>query len=169
MARAVAFAGLSILGVLAVGPVLAGPAEVALLESYVGSWSGRGTLVAQDRETVVCRLAIKKGNDNKINLSGKCGMAGTQVGVTGTIAYVDANRRFEAAMRMSSFSGTAAGQRQGDSIVFDLKERNKDDKGNDLTIDADMSIGPSSIDVRFEVVFAANGRSISATIPFTKS
>src|SRR5688500_11494098 len=44
LARAAAFAGLALAGAIAASPASAGPNEIALLESYIGSWSGRGQL-----------------------------------------------------------------------------------------------------------------------------
>src|SRR5690606_32501067 len=115
-------------------PTYAGPAELTLLQSYIGDWRGRGQLIGAETETVVCRLSIKPGNSGKVNYSGRCAMAGTNLSVNGTLAYIDAARRFEAAMtKNATFSGVAVGQKRGDGIVFNLREREKDEEGRDLT------------------------------------
>ena len=50
LARAIAIAGLATASVMAPAPAYAGPAELALLESYIGVWSGRGELVGAETE-----------------------------------------------------------------------------------------------------------------------
>lgn len=169
LARVVAFAGLSICGAVAPAPSFAGPSELALLESYIGSWRGRGELVGAESETVVCRLNITDGNAEKVNYSGRCAMAGTNLSVNGTLAYVDANNRYEAAMTSNAtFSGVAVGQKRGNGIVFNLREREKDEEGNDLTISAAIALAGNSITVDFNVVFNETGDTLKASVPFTR-
>lgn len=170
LARLGAVTGLAIAGVLAVSaPALAGPAEVKLLESYIGTWQGKGVLTGAEKETVVCRMTITDGNDDKVNYSGRCAMAGTTVSVKGTLAYIDGRKRFEAAMTTNAgFSGLAIGKKQGPGIFFDLKERAADEEGNDLNVTASITLVPDRMDVDFGVVFVSSGDSIKASIPFTK-
>ncbi|HQZ12980.1 MAG TPA: hypothetical protein PK286_08830 [Devosia sp.] len=168
--RMSAVAGLAIAGVLAVSaPALAGPAEATLLETYVGTWQGRGVLTGAEKETVVCRMTVSKGNAGKVNYSGRCAMAGTTVAVNGTLAYIDGKKRFEAAMTTNAgFSGLAIGKKSGKGIVFDLKEKAKDDGGNDLSVSAAITLVPERMDVDFGVVFVKTGDTIKASIPFKK-
>ena len=169
LARVVAFAGLLIAGITAAGPTYAGRAEVELLQSYVGSWKGRGVLIGAESETVVCRLTISPGNADKVNYSGRCALAGTNLSVNGTLAYIDSARRFEAAMTSNAtFSGLAVGRRQGNGVVFNLRERETDEEGNDMTITASITLVSGRISVDFNVLFNASGDTIKATIPFTK-
>ena len=76
VARAVAVAGV----LMAAGamPAFAGPAEMALLESYIGSWNGKGTLKGAQEETVVCKMSLSKGNGTKLNYTGRCSLAGAR-------------------------------------------------------------------------------------------
>ncbi|MEO6395101.1 MAG: hypothetical protein ABIO40_04245 [Devosia sp.] len=167
LAKASALAGM-VLG-LAVMPALAGPAEIALLEEYVGTWRGKGTLSGANTETVVCRMEMKPGNGEKVTYAGRCSIAGSQLSVSGTISYNDKSDRYEAAMSTNvGFTGTGIGRRQGSSIVFDLKERNKDDAGNDMAVDSSMVLKDGTINVDFKVTFVSTGESIVAKIPFTK-
>lgn len=169
--RILALAGLLAATPMAVAPVMAAQADVALLKSYVGSWKGRGTLIGAESESVVCRLSLSEGNGDKVNYSGRCTLAGTSLAVNGTLAYNDSARRYEAAMTSNvTFSGLAVGKKSGDSIVFNLKERNKDEEGNDLTVTAAIVLKGSgkSIGVDFQVVFNATGEMIKASVPFTK-
>ncbi|MGC4077443.1 MAG: hypothetical protein QM702_10500 [Rubrivivax sp.] len=152
-------------------PAYAAAADVALIKSYVGSWKGRGQLIGAETEFVVCRLSLNEGNNDKVNYSGRCSLAGTSLAVNGTIAYNDSTNRFEAAMTSNvTFSGLAIGKRQGDGIVFNLKEKDKDDAGNDLTVNAAITLKGkgSAIQVDFDVVFNATGDTLKASVPFTK-
>lgn len=169
LARLVAFAGLVFATALAPAPALAGPAELALLESYVGAWKGRGQLIGAETETVVCRLSITNGNAGKVNYSGRCAMAGTNLSVNGTMAYIDAARRFEAAMTSNvTFTGVAVGQRRGDGIVFNLRERQTDNEGRPMTITASITLNKGKILVDFNVVFNQTGDTLTASVPFTQ-
>ena len=170
VARAVAVAGaLLVAGAL---PAFAGPAEMAVREVYTGTWNGKGTMKGAEAETVVCKMSLSKGNGDKLNLTGRCQLARAQLSVTGTIAYVEANKRYEAVMNsgMGGFRGVAVGQKKGDTIVFDLKQRASDDAGNDVAISSNVTLrGGNAMAVSFHAQFVATGDTIDAQIPFTKS
>ena len=168
LSRAVALAGLMVTGSAAISPALAAPADVALLKSYLGDWRGRGTLTGAETETVVCRLSMKDGNDDKINYSGRCTIAGSNLAINGTIAYIDASRRYEAAMTSNAnFSGIAVGQKRGNGLIFNLRERELDE-GRDVTITAQIELNGGAIDVAFNVVYDETGESLRAQVPFSK-
>ena len=167
LSRAVALAGLVAAG--GVAPALAGPAEVALLKSYIGDWRGRGVLIGANTETVVCRMSLTQGNQDKVNYSGRCSLAGTQLSIAGTMAYVEASRRYEAAMTSNAtFTGLAIGQKRGSGLIFNLRERDEDEEGKDLTITAQIGLRQDAIDVIFEVVYVESGDSLRAEVPFSK-
>jgi len=169
LSRAIALAGLLLATPMAVAPAFAAKADVELLQSYIGDWKGRGTLVGADSESVVCRLTLSQGNADKVNYSGRCSLAGTSLSVNGTLAYNDGAKRFEAAMTSNvTFSGLAVGKKQGDALVFNLKERNKDEQGNDLTVTAAIVLRAQKINVDFQVVFNATGDMLKASVPFSK-
>lgn len=171
LSRTFALAGLLVAIPMAAAPAFAAPADVALLKSYVGSWKGRGTLVGADSEAVVCRLSLSDGNADKVNYSGRCTLAGTSLAVNGTLAYNEKSKRYEAAMTSNvTFSGLAVGKKSGNNIVFNLKERNKDEDGNDLTVTAAIILkgAGEAIGVDFQVVFNATGEMLKASVPFTK-
>ena len=69
-----------------------------------------------------------------------------------------------------TFSGLAVGKKSGDNIVFNLKERNKDEEGNDLTVTAAIVLKGKgqAIGVDFQVIFNATGEMLKASVPFTK-
>ena len=92
--------------------------------------------------------------------------------MTGTIAYVDANKRYEAVMNsgIGGFRGVAIGVKKGDGIVFDIKQRAEDDSGNDVSIASTVSLsGGNKMGVTFHAVFNETGDTIDASIPFSKS
>lgn len=167
LSRGVALAGL--LAVAGTAPALAAPADVALLQSYIGDWRGRGVLIGANTETIVCRMSLTQGNQDKVNYSGRCTLAGTQLSVAGTMAYVEAANRFEAAMSSNAtFTGLAVGQKRGGGLVFNLRERDKDEEGKDLNITAQITLQEEAIQVTFEVVYVDSGDSLRAEVPFSR-
>jgi hypothetical protein len=171
LARAAALAGLLVVTPMAVAPAMAAQADVALLKSYLGTWKGRGQLIGAESESVVCRLSLSEGNADKVNYAGRCTLAGTTLSVNGSLAYNDSASRYEAAMTSNvTFTGTAIGKKTGDGILFNLKERNKDEEGNDLTVTAAIALKGkgAAIQVDFNVVFNATGDTLKASVPFTK-
>lgn len=150
-------------------PALAAPADIALLQSYIGEWRGRGVLIGANTETVVCRLSLSQGNEDKVNYSGRCSLAGTQLSVAGTMAYVEASRRYEAAMTSNAtFTGLAVGQKRGSGLIFNLREQDEDEEGKDLTITAQINLQEEAIGVVFEVVYVDSGDSLRAEVPFSR-
>jgi len=116
-------------------------------------------------------MALSEGNGGKLNYTGRCSLGGAQLSVTGTIAYVDDHHRYEAVMNsgVGGFRGVAIGQKQGDSIVFDLHQRADDDAGNDISIAAKVVLSGTTMSVDFHAVFNDTGDKIDANIPFTKA
>ena len=90
-------------------PAQAGPTEVALLSSYIGEWSGAGVLEGgKEPQPFRCRLTIDKGNQAKINYAGRCTLVNMNLSVSGTIAYDDETRSYQAIMGSNAgFTGTA--------------------------------------------------------------
>ncbi|MGN6489061.1 MAG: hypothetical protein ACTHLT_14760 [Devosia sp.] len=170
--RAAALAGLTVATLSAATPASAARADVELLQSYLGSWSGssdiQGRFRGKDGGKVSCKLSLSPGNGDKVNYSGNCTLAGTSMTVKGTLVYNAAGNRYEAAMTSNvSFSGLAIGKRQGKGILFNFKERNKDEDGVGLSVNASILLHPEKIGVDFDVAFD-NGDKLSASVPFTK-
>lgn len=167
--RATALTGLLLSAGFFASPAVAGPADVELLKSYIGEWRGRGTLVGAATETVVCRLSLSQGNQDKVNYSGRCTLAGTNLSVAGTLAYVEESRRYEAAMTSNAtFTGIAVGQKSGKGLVFNLKERDQDEEGKELDISAQIQLNDEAINVAFQVVYVQSGDSLFADVPFSR-
>lgn len=167
LTRAIALAGL-LLSAAAL-PAFAAPADVALIQSYIGEWRGRGVVIGATQESVVCRLSLSQGNQDKVNYNGRCTLAGTTLSIAGTMAYVDANKRFEAVMSSNAtFNGVAVGQKRGQSLIFNLREREKDEAGKDLNITSQIVLNRDAIQVSFEVVYVESGDSLRAEVPFSR-
>ena len=164
-------AGAVSVGLGAAAPVQAGPAEIALLSNYIGEWSGSGELVGGPKpEPFSCRLTINRGNQSKINYAGRCTLTSMNLSVTGTIAYDDASRTYQAVMGSNAgYKGVAVGRISGDKITFDLKEQEADRAGNAVKLGAQIVlVGSNSINVNYQVEFNDSGRVLSASVPFTK-
>ncbi len=155
---------------LAVAPAMAGPAEMDLLSGYVGNWNGNGVMVGgQQPEPFRCRMQVQKGNQAKVNFAGRCTLVNFNLSVSGTIAFNDKTRRYEAAMSSNAgFSGVAAGRISGDSITFDLAEKQVDKGGNDMRIGSKVSLVADTINIDFEIEFNNSGNVLTAKVPFSR-
>jgi hypothetical protein len=151
-------------------PAQSGPAELALLTSYVGSWRGEGLMTGGDfPEEFKCRLTVSKGSQAKINYAGRCSLVNMNISVTGTIAFDDRSQRFQAAMSSNAgFTGMAVGRKSGQRITFDLDERQVDKGGNDVRIGSVLILENDTIVVDFEVEFNDSGQVLTARVPFAR-
>lgn len=169
LSRALALTGLLVSATFCALPAAAAPADVDLLKSYLGDWRGRGVVTGANSETVVCRLSLKPGNQDKVNYTGRCTVAGNQLSMNGTIAYIEASKRYEAAMTSNvAFTGIAVGQKRGGGLIFNLRERDQDEEGKEIGITAQIALNGGAIDVNFEVMYIATGEYIRAQVPFSK-
>lgn len=157
-------------GGLAVQPAQAGEEELALLSSYIGDWKGSGALIGGEKpESFRCRLGVSKGNQAKINYAGRCTLVDMTLSVSGTIAYDDKIRRYQAAMSSNAgFTGMAIGQKKGNAISFDLAEKQVDRGGNNVRIGSKITLIGDQIKVDFEVEFNESGNILTASVPFTR-
>ena len=152
-------------------PAFADSPEMTVLASYIGTWSGKGTLKGDQKEDVTCKMQLVKGNGDKINYNGRCSLAGAQIAIYGTIAWVADKHHYEAAMTsgIGGFNGVAIGQRQGSNVVFDLQQRANDNEGNDVSISSTVLLSGPSISVDFHATFNKTGYKVDASIPFSKA
>jgi hypothetical protein len=169
--RAAAIA--AVIGAAVVMPALAADApEIAALKEYLGTWNGKGTISGAQTQDVSCKMSLSAGNGGKLNYTGRCNLAGVQLSITGTIAWVEANNRYEAVMNsgIGGFRGVAIGKASGANIVFDLKQRADDNEGNDISIDAKVVLSnKTKMSVDFNATFNDSGDSIHAKVPFAKA
>ncbi|MEO6012797.1 MAG: hypothetical protein ABIQ30_04325 [Devosia sp.] len=163
--------GVAALSLAAASPAVAGPTELALLSSYIGEWSGSSALLGgAEPEPFSCRLTINKGNQSKINYAGRCTLASMNLSVTGTIAYDDASHTYQAVMGSNAgYKGTAVGRVKGETITFDLAEKEADRAGNAVRLGARIIlVGSNSITVDYQVEFNESGQILTANVPFSK-
>jgi hypothetical protein len=144
--------------------------ELDLLKSYIGDWRGEGALVGGDRnEPFRCRLGVSQGNAGKINYTGRCTLINATLSISGTIAYNEADRRYEAAMSSNAgYTGLAIGRQSSGRISFDLREQQKDRAGSDVRIGARIVLVDDRITVDFEVEFNNSGEVLTASVPFAR-
>lgn len=168
--RSLAAAATIAVSSLAVAPAQAGPAEMDLLSGYIGNWKGNGVMLGgQQPEPFRCRMQVQKGNQAKVNFAGRCTLVNFNLSVSGTIAFNDKTRRYEAAMSSNAgFSGVAAGRINGDTITFDLAEKQVDKGGNDMRIGSKVSLVAETINIDFEIEFNNSGNVLTAKVPFQR-
>ena len=165
------FAVSTALALVMTGGALAGPAEEAFLQSYVGGWKGTGTLETADggTEDFICRVTVTRGRAQKINYAGRCSVSGLNLSVAGTIAYVGEAQRYEAAMSSNAdFRGIAIGRQVGDEVVFDLREREISAEGKDRTITSQVSLRDDTIGLRFTYIGDEPGVRNDAEVQFAR-
>ena len=151
------------------GIAMAGPTQSALLQSYIGSWRGAGLLSGgEEPENFSCRIQVTDGNQGKINYQGRCGVAGINLAIYGTIHYNDGKNRYEGVMNSNTeFKGLAIGRPRGNTIVFDFRGQEQRE-GNNLTINSQMSLKKDSIVVDFDVWIAESDIKLSTSVPFER-
>lgn len=152
------------------GPASAGQAQIDLLMSYIGDWRGSGVVVGgDDNEEFSCRVTISRGGESKIFYAGRCALVSLNLSVSGAIGYNDEGRRYEANMASNTaFSGIAIGRQSGSTITFNLREREVDEQGRDMSIGSTIVLRQEQITIEFEVTFADSGESFSTTVPFSR-
>lgn len=156
---------------MAAGRTVATSPGVALLKSYEGEWRGQGTLLSTNERPrpVQCRLTLTPGNAGKVNYSGRCGLDGSELAISGTLAYINASRRYEAIMTSNTpFTGVAIGLKQPDGIVFALRDGDAT-KPAHMTIRAGIALTAKRIVVEFMVEDLATGQAARASVPFSRS
>lgn len=144
--------------------------QMALLASYIGDYRGESALIGGDRnEPFRCRLSVAQGDVGKINYTGRCTLVNATLSISGTIAYQQAQQRYEAAMSSNAgYTGLAVGRIEGDRISFDLREQAKDRAGSDVRIGAKIMLVDERINVDFEVEFNDSGEVLTAAVPFER-
>lgn len=156
--KTIAFLAAALLAVPAV-PSFAAPADVQLLQSYAGTWSGQGQLTGPDSGSVRCRLTFRPSGQ-KLSFNGRCTVAGTGTrGFSGSISFNEQSGRFEA----SSTDGTVAGRKSGNTITFDMSSSTVQGE-----VTSSMSLRGNQIRVDFELK-DREGQVSGSRVTFTRS
>lgn len=152
------------------GPALAAQEDIDLLKSYVGDWRGRGSAVLAStgqEETVVCRMSVHDAGAARVTFDGRCSLAGRTIAVAGTMIWNEEAGQYEAAMSsVASFQGVAIGRRSGDSIDFELLNRNAE--GKEYRIEAAMALLDAQIGMDFQITDLSTGGVTTAQVPFAQ-
>jgi hypothetical protein len=166
----------SLIAPLAIAPLLAfatapaalaGPADVALLQSYVGNYVGSGTMSGNPPQKITCRLSLQPGTEGKVTYNGRCSTGGASMSMTGVFAFV--GNHFEAAMSSTGGqTGTAVGQRRGNGVAFTSKAH-ENSTGHDRTVTSTLTLANGAIKVDFSLLDGQTGKTTSGSIPFAKS
>lgn len=163
-------AGAVLVAGMSAAPVLSAQADLDMLKSYVGNWSGLGSskTTGQASESVKCNLSVTPGGvPEKINFNGKCALSGGVLSIKGTMAYVGGNS-YEAVMSSNTaFTGVAKGRRSGNSLSFNLRDKNAD-TGDQYSLSAGLGLTGGKINASFTVTNLSTGQKTSASVPFTK-
>ncbi|MDR3470576.1 MAG: hypothetical protein P4M09_02620 [Devosia sp.] len=148
-------------------PASAGPADVAMLQSYVGSYAGSSVITGGSKpQSVKCRLELANGNSGKITYNGRCSLESTTFSMTGVFAFV--GNHYEAAMTSTSgISANVIGQKRGNGVVFSSKQRDTSE-GGDRTISSTLALASGMIRVDFSVHDNKTGDTMTGSIPFSK-
>lgn len=153
-------------------PAFSAQRDIDLLQSYVGDWSGRGTMgTIEGEESVKCSLAVTTSSvPTSVNFNGRCALAGGTVSLKGTMKYAEERNRYEAVLNsdIAFIQGqTAVGRRSGSGIVFTMRPTNPDTNA-DLNVDVDMTLKDGVISVNAKVTDTASGASTTAKVPLAK-
>ena len=145
---------------------LAAGSDAAMLQSYVGSYTGTGSISSSPPQTVRCRFSLQSAGASKVNYTGRCSAAGTSFSMTGV--FTAAKGRIEAAMSSSTgMTATVVGLKRGGGVVFSSKQQDKSD-GHDRTITSSLALMGGTVNVDFSVLDNKTGKTATGTIPFSK-
>ena len=151
------------------GAAAAGQRDVQLLQSYVGTWEGRGTFgVGDNAETIKCRLSVTSSEPTRVQFNGRCALAGGGVTIKGTLGYIEDKNRYEATMTSdAAFNGVAIGRRTGSGIDFSMQPTDDDDN-TVYNVRAGLSLRDDTIVVKAKITDPESGASSQAEVPMDK-
>jgi hypothetical protein len=161
----------ALLFALAASPAAAASSDAALLQSYAGNYTGRGELAANPPQTVRCRLSLQSVGSAKLNYTGRCSTGGAGISMSGVISV--SNGRFTAAMSgtggsgIGDISGTVAGKRRGNGVVFSSRQRDTS-HGHDRDLASTLALTGGTIRIDFNIRDNKTGKTYAGSIPFTK-
>jgi hypothetical protein len=154
----------------ALAPAHAASADSAMLQSYVGSYTGAGTISGNPPQRLNCRLSMQSGGADKIDYTGRCSGGGVGFSMTGLIS--SAGGKLVASMSGSgggmSGSGSVAGSRHGNGAVFASKTHDTA-MGHDRSISSSFALVGGGIRLEFSMVDNSTHKTTSGSIAFTKA
>jgi len=152
-------------------PALAAQKDIEMLQTYVGDWSGRGSMGTGDsEETVKCRLNVTSARPERVSFNGLCALAGGTVSLKGTMGFIAERNRFEAVLNSNvGFlqDKIAVGRRSGSGIVFTMRPTNPETNA-DLDVAVDLALKNGVITFKAKVTDTASGATTTANVPLEK-
>lgn len=142
-----------------IAPAFAAQADVALLQKYAGNWRGKGTLTGAESGSILCRLSFRPKGE-RLSYSGRCSAGAGAQSFTGTMAFNESTKRFEA----TSSGQTIAGKRSGGGVVFTTNTSTR--RG---TITSTMSLKGGTISFQFRMVNPKTKAVTEGSVGFSKS
>lgn len=163
------------LSVFVANPAFAQKADIEMLESYVGTWKGRGTLTRNGTsEPMTCLITFRSDSPFKLLFSSekpnrsRCIVAGASIGIAGAIVYVPERKLYEAVITSGTpFKGVAVGKRRGKNINFKLNDVNAE-TGDKFKIEAAMQLRSGVIELNFYVTNVTTGGKATVAVPLKK-
>jgi hypothetical protein len=148
----------------AAAPALAGPEEIAVLQTFVGSWRGEGLLAGpkDPPSPFTCTLLTRRGNAGKLVFSGTCPL----LSAAGGIGYAEAAAQYELAVTSSAdFRGAAVGHAQNDVLIFAIDDAGSA-RSNELKLRANMHMRAKEIAITFDAML--NGEPWTGRLTFRR-
>jgi hypothetical protein len=145
-------------------PALAGPGEIALLQSFAGSWRGEGRLAGPKDPPApfTCTLLTRRGNAGKLVFSGTCPL----LSAAGGIGYAERAAQYELAVTSSAdFRGAAVGHAQNEVLIFVIDDAGSA-RSNELQLKANMRMRAEEIAITFDAVL--NGEPWTGRLTFRR-
>lgn len=159
------------LALVQAAPAFAAQRDLEILQTYVGDWSGRGTMGAGDNEeTVVCSLKVTSARESTVTFDGKCAFAGARVSLKGAMGFVEERNRFEAVLNSDvGFlqDKIAIGKRSGSGIVFTMRPTDPETNA-ELDVAVDLALKNGIITFHAKVTDVASGATTTANVPLEK-
>ncbi len=152
-------------------PAVAAQRDIDMLQTYVGDWSGRGSMGTGDNEeTVKCRLNVTSSRPERVTFNGLCALAGGTVSLKGTMGYIEERNRFEAVLNSDiGFlqDKVAVGRRSGSGIIFNMRPTDPE-TNKDLDVAVDLALKNGVITFNAKVTDTASGATTTAKVPLEK-
>lgn len=172
LSRLVALASIALLPLAgAAAPALAAASDAAMLQSYVGSYAGTGTLTGASSaaQRVRCRLTMRSSAAAKLDYSGRCSAGGVSFSMSGII--VASGGKVTAAMSGSgggmSGSGTVTGVRRDNGVMFSSKTRDTK-AGHDRSVSSSFALAGGGIRLDFSMLDNKTGKTSTGSVAFSK-
>ncbi len=144
-------------------PAIAGPKEQAVLQSYVGTWTGSSTVSGPMAGPVDCTLKFSSSSAGKLSYAGNCEFGKGTTGFRGTVIYNDGAKRYETAGSGQGVSVNGFGKASGNSITFAVNNL----ETSYGVASSTMVLGGSNIKLQFKLVDKKG--TTAAAITFKKS